>query len=190
LSVLNLAENNLGESVLPEGWTEDYDEDEESVYKHTDGREQKDSPSKPEGIIAIVNAIPDMRAISSVNLLKNDITVEQAEDLVSILKEHPALKSLCGNKGDETELDMSGKMSGAGDAIMLAAEIVDNGALTSLNISDNKLTRGVYSGSGYRDHDGNYATDRTGMCIFIARKLFSDAMMLQVLLSLPMSSPI
>jgi hypothetical protein len=74
-----------------------------------------------------------------VNLVKNDINVEQAEDLVSILKEHPALKSLCGNKGDETELDMSGKMSGAGDAIMLAAEIVDNGVLTSLNVSSNSL---------------------------------------------------
>jgi hypothetical protein len=67
-----------------------------------------------------------------VNLLKNDISVDQAKDLVSILKEHPTLKSLCGNKGDETKLDMSGKMSGAGDAIMFAAEIVDNEALSKL----------------------------------------------------------
>jgi hypothetical protein len=64
-----------------------------------------------------------------VNLLKNSINVEQAQALVIILKEHPALKSLCGNKDDETELDMSRKMSGAGDVIMLAAEAVDNGAL-------------------------------------------------------------
>jgi hypothetical protein len=46
-----------------------------------------------------------------------------------MLKEHPSLKSLCGNRGDETELDMSGKMFGAEDAIMLVAEIVNNGAL-------------------------------------------------------------
>jgi hypothetical protein len=38
-----------------------------------------------------------------VNLLKNKINVTQAENLVRILKEHPTLKSLCGNKGDETE---------------------------------------------------------------------------------------
>jgi hypothetical protein len=61
-----------------------------------------------------------MGAILSVNLLKNDIGVEQVQALVSILKEHPTLKSLCGNNGDETELDMSGKMKGATDIIRLS----------------------------------------------------------------------
>jgi hypothetical protein len=75
----------------------------------------------------------------SVNLLKNHIGVEQAGALVSTLKEHPTLKSLCGNNGDETELDMSGKIEGAEDAIMLATEIVDNGAMTSLNLASNSL---------------------------------------------------
>jgi Ran GTPase-activating protein (RanGAP) involved in mRNA processing and transport len=75
----------------------------------------------------------------SVNLLKNNIGVAQAEKLASILREHPTLKSLCGNSGDETELDMSGKMKGATDAIMLVPEIIGNGALTSLNMSANGL---------------------------------------------------
>jgi hypothetical protein len=79
--------------------------------------------------------IKDNGAILSLNLLKNHIGVEQARGLVIILKEHSALKSLCGNNGDETELDMSGKMDGAEDAIMLAAEIIDNGALIKLDIS-------------------------------------------------------
>ena len=91
------------------------------------------------GVTALANAIPDMRAMSSVNLLKNSIGVEQARTLVIILKEHPTLKSLCGNSGEETELDMSGKGMDAGDAIMLVPEIVDNRALLSLNISDNML---------------------------------------------------
>jgi hypothetical protein len=94
------------------------------------------------------------RAISSVNLLKNDIGVEQAAALVIILKEHPTLKSLCGNKGDETELDMSGKMKGAEDAIMLVPEIVDNGALTSLNLSSTVLT-----GRAANDMSGNTHTE-------------------------------
>jgi hypothetical protein len=57
LSILNLAENSLGALVLPEGWTEYYDEDNDGdVYRHTDGRvEQKDKPGKPEGIIAIAD---------------------------------------------------------------------------------------------------------------------------------------
>jgi hypothetical protein len=83
--------------------------------------------------------IRDNGAISSVNLLKNYIPVEQAKALASILKEHPTLKSLCGNIGEETELDMSGKEMGAGDAIMLAPEIAGNGALTSLNLASNSL---------------------------------------------------
>jgi hypothetical protein len=63
-----------------------------------------------------------------VNLLKNDIPMEQAKALASILKDHPTLKSLCGNNGEETELDMSSKELGAEDAIMLAPEIAGNEA--------------------------------------------------------------
>jgi hypothetical protein len=73
-------------------------------------------------------------ALSSVNLLKNDIDIGQASALVSILKEHPTLKSLCGNTGDETELDMRGKeMSVDGAMSMLALEIINNGALQCID---------------------------------------------------------
>jgi hypothetical protein len=82
----------------------------------------------------------DIRAISSVNLLKNDIDIDQAEALVNMLKAHPTLKSLCGNKDNETALDMSGKMNGAADAIMLVAEIIDNRTLLQLDISDHVLS--------------------------------------------------
>ena len=73
------------------------------------------------------------------NILKNNIGNEQAQNLAAILKEHATLRSLCGNKGDETELDMSGKRMGADGAIMLAPEIVANGALTSLDLSSNRI---------------------------------------------------
>jgi hypothetical protein len=82
----------------------------------------------------------DMRAISSANLLMNNIGTDQAQALANILKEHPTLKSLCGNKGDETELDMSGKKMRTEGAIMLAPEIINNGAMTSLNISSTWLS--------------------------------------------------
>jgi hypothetical protein len=78
----------------------------------------------------------DVRGISSVNLLQNGIAIDQAKALASILKEHPTLKSLCGNEGNETELDMSGKEMDTGAAIMLAAEIVGNQALSYLDISN------------------------------------------------------
>ena len=75
----------------------------------------------------------------SANLLNNDIGAEQARNLAIILKGHATLKSLCGNKGNEAELDMSGKKMGAGGAMMLAPEIVANGALTSVNILSNYI---------------------------------------------------
>jgi hypothetical protein len=90
-----------------------------------------------------------------VNLLQNDIGTDQAKVLVSIIKEHPTLKSLCGNKGDEAELDMSGKNMRAWDAIMLAAEIVDNGALSSLNLASNCLCGLDGDGDGSFDASGN-----------------------------------
>ena len=81
----------------------------------------------------------------SANILYNDIGVEQAKALVNILKEHPTLKSLCGNRGNEPELNMACKCiwrMGADGAIMLAPEIVANGALTSLNVSNNHIGYG------------------------------------------------
>jgi Leucine-rich repeat (LRR) protein len=91
------------------------------------------------GLFALADAIKNNEGLASVNMLGNTIGIEQAQNLVVLLKEHPKLKSLCGNKGDETELDMSRKNMGTEDAIMLAPEIVANRALTSLNISHNNL---------------------------------------------------
>jgi hypothetical protein len=108
-----------------------------------------------------------------VNLLNNEIGVDQAKALASILKEHPTLKSLCGNSGEETELDMSGKGMDAGDVIMLAAEIVDNGALSVLNLASNNLGKLVlpdgwsarYKGKSYQEYahlDGSRQKDHPG----------------------------
>jgi hypothetical protein len=208
MTSLNLADNNIGQLVMSDGWQ--FDEDADEYWKKVEGEEfvEKQLPAgeqlaieSPVGAIAIANAIKDMRALTSlhvrrnsipkkemreimaiamrmdsmqflcevpfkdktlteldvseedlgmegalviaeyldgngailsVNLLKNKIGVDQAKALASILKEHPTLKSLCGNSGEETELDMSGKGMEAEDAIMLAPEIVDNGALTTV----------------------------------------------------------
>jgi hypothetical protein len=76
LMSLNLANNNLGELVLPKGWTKTGDGGmwDPFVFKHADGREQKKDPgSKPEGIISIASVISDMGALTSLNLSSNDI---------------------------------------------------------------------------------------------------------------------
>jgi hypothetical protein len=86
LTSLNLAANNLGELVLPEGWsTKDKGEPWQKNI-HVDGREQKEDPgSKPEGIIAIANAIPNMGAMTSLNLASNKLGVKGAEIIAACL---------------------------------------------------------------------------------------------------------
>jgi hypothetical protein len=109
-----------------------------------------------------------MGVILSVNLLQNYISIDQAEALAIILKEHPTLKSLCGNNGDETELDMSSKMSGGQEStssmmIMLVAEIIDNGALSSLNLASNNLGKALWElQPGNKTHPGEFCNKKSG----------------------------
>jgi hypothetical protein len=109
-------------------------------YTHTDGRVQTEEPEKEaKGAIAVANAIKDMGAISSVNLLKNNISVEQAQELVKIMQSKEKLTTLCGLSRKETMLDFSKQGLGPGDAMLIANDIKDMGALTSLDISSNSL---------------------------------------------------
>ena len=77
-------------------------------------------------------------AMSSLNILKNDIGTEQAQALIKIKQENKLI-TLCGLKGDETELNLCGKMSGAEDALMLAEDIKGNEAMSILNVSNNRI---------------------------------------------------
>jgi hypothetical protein len=141
LSVLNLASNNLGELVLPDGWSIWYEGESYEKYAHLDGREQTDHPGRPDGIIAVANAIKDMGALSSVNVLSNVIPVEQAQELVKIMRSKDTLTTLCGLTGVETKLDFSSQGMGAGDAVLIANDISDMGNILLLNMSSNELKR-------------------------------------------------
>jgi hypothetical protein len=100
-----------------------------------------DSDYEPEmsGVIALADVIPDMRALSSANLLKNHIPVEQAQELVKTMRAKQNLTTLCGLSGKETGLDFSGQDLEAGDAVLIANDIKDNGAMTKFDISSNKI---------------------------------------------------
>jgi hypothetical protein len=87
-------------------------------------------------------------------VLGNKIGIEQAQVLAAILKEHSTLKSLCGHEGDETELNMSGKNIGAAGAIMLAPEIVDNGAMSKFTFSgDENWSKPITMQTGMTEAD-------------------------------------
>lgn len=87
----------------------------------------------------VAKGLQKHKTIVTANLLSNGWGTEQVRKLATILEGHPSLKSLCGNKGVEQELDMSGRYMGAEGAMMLAPEIVANDALTRLDLSDNHL---------------------------------------------------
>ena len=100
--------------------------------------------------------VPTIRALAFVNILSNNIGAEQANKLIAIMASKPNLKTLCGFSGDETELDLSNKGLSAGCGVLVANEVKNNGALTSLNMSDNQL-------GGYEDDDGEWISDMTGI---------------------------
>jgi hypothetical protein len=85
LTSLNLASNNLGELVLPDGWSIKNKGWSYQKYVHADGREQKDHPGKPKDVIALANAIPDMRAMTSLSLASNSLGVEGFKIIAAIL---------------------------------------------------------------------------------------------------------
>jgi hypothetical protein len=65
--------------------------------------------------------------------------VEQAQELVKIMRTKDALTTLCGLTGVETELDFSSQGLGAGDVVLIANDISDMGAMTRLDISKSQL---------------------------------------------------
>jgi hypothetical protein len=154
LTSLDVSNNNLGDLVLPGGWVHDPHCFGLNLhgYTHTaDGTHAKFRPGKPEGVIAVIDALLSS-SLSSVNLLENNISIKDAHTLANILKDETTnIKSLCGNKGDETKLDMGRPCSCRGSAcqrrvfkktdidgaIMLAAEIANNEVLEELSFGNN-----------------------------------------------------
>jgi Ran GTPase-activating protein (RanGAP) involved in mRNA processing and transport len=138
ISVLSLKGNNLranGGKALAEGLSGN------QVIKELNIADNNlaNGGTDMSGVVALADAIPNMGALVSANLFWNDIGANQAHAFASILKEHPALKSLCGNKGDETELDMTGSEIGVEGAIMLAQEFTNNEARKKIAISGNAM---------------------------------------------------
>jgi hypothetical protein len=146
---LNVSSNNLTRGALkPNDWAgKHYEADwgEEDVHWETD----------LSVVVALADAIKDMRAISSVNLLKNRIPVEQAQELVKIMQSKEKLVTMCGLRKDETELDFSGQNLDAGDAVLIANDISDMRALSSLNLASNNI-------GGSSDVCGNFIATPEG----------------------------
>jgi hypothetical protein len=118
----------------------------------------------------------------------NRIGKEMLSKLQEIMRSKPKLISLCGIADDATEADLSGLNMDADDAIVLASELPDKGALTSLNISNNGLSRGAHDGSIHYTEQ-HFTTDTTGNCAHQQEPLLTQ-LILKVLSPLPALSRI
>jgi hypothetical protein len=88
-SSLNLANNNIGVcDIFPEGWTIDGAgwRDPQGNYRSTS--EGPPPGSNSSGVIALANAIPDMGAMTSLNLVSNMLYAEGAKIVAEAIKVH------------------------------------------------------------------------------------------------------
>jgi hypothetical protein len=81
----------------------------------------------------------DNGALSIANVMGNSIGKEMLFKLQEIMRSKPNLVSLCGISDDATGADLSGLGMDADDAIILASELPDKGALIKLDISSNHI---------------------------------------------------
>ena len=135
LTSLDISNNNIGQLVLPEGWTYDSDadssDDEAELFINEDGRRQKAHPGKPEGVIALANSIKNNGVLTSLNISNNALVGEKGTG-----KFTEKTYDSDGDTDEEEEEIMEPDFSGV---VAIADAIPAMGALTSLNLADNRL---------------------------------------------------
>ena len=78
------------------------------------------------------------RALTSVNLLHNDLG-DGAAAVVAAAKQHGNIKTLCGIAEGMGEVDLSGQLLKAPDAVLLSFDLEVNRALNTLDLIGNQL---------------------------------------------------
>ena len=92
-----------------------------------------------EGAKVLSLGLSGNEALSLANVMGNRIGKEMLSNLQEIMRSKPTLISLCGIADDATEVDLSGLGMDADDASILASELPDKRATTSLSLASNSL---------------------------------------------------
>jgi hypothetical protein len=85
------------------------------------------------------------------------------------------LTTLCGLSREETELDFSSQDLGAGDAVLIANDISDMGALTSLNLASNSI--GAYKD---KEHPFKFHATPEGKAFVLGLCRWPNALLLSI----------
>jgi hypothetical protein len=91
-----ISNNTLGQLVPPKGWRVEV-QDGKNAYFGPNGDASWDAPagSKPEGVIAVATAIPNMRAMTTLNLANNELGPKGAKivaEAIKVTKCTPAIR--------------------------------------------------------------------------------------------------
>jgi hypothetical protein len=133
MTSLNLANNDIGRLMPPEDWTIDY---EQGCFRHADGRTSQEMPegSKPFGLIAVTNAIKDMRALTKLDLSFNGLGPEGGKALAVGLKGNRVITEL-NIAINYLGYDVSTGESDTSGAVAIAATIRDMKAILQFTFS-------------------------------------------------------
>lgn len=92
---------------------------------------------KPVDAILVGAEISVHATLTSLNLLNNDMDADAVVRLVELFRTQKTVKTLCGFRSNQTEADLSMQGLKPVDAMLIAAELESNGAMTSLDLSGN-----------------------------------------------------
>jgi hypothetical protein len=123
----------LGEMLKVNNTLTELDISKTALFSSGNSWSGADGPGFAEGIS---KGLVDNGALSIANVMGNRIGKEMLSKLQEIMRSKPNLISLCGIADDATEADLSGLNMDADDAIILASELPDKGALTKFDISN------------------------------------------------------
>jgi hypothetical protein len=135
LTSLDVSGNSIGTIV---GWTHCPKNSPEYRYRHSsDGRGQEQLPDgdelgRPEGAIALANAIKNTRALTKLDISSCNLRTQGTKLLAEALKGNQLITELNIASNQMTWDDMSG-------VIAITDAISDMGTMTSLNLADNSI---------------------------------------------------
>jgi Ran GTPase-activating protein (RanGAP) involved in mRNA processing and transport len=95
------------------------------------------------GVEALAAGFRANRVLTSVNLLQTALGVHGAQTIVAAFEQSRTLETLCGVRQAQTHLDLSSLSLGAGDAILIAADIKASCSLTTCNLLRNNFGTNV-----------------------------------------------
>jgi Ran GTPase-activating protein (RanGAP) involved in mRNA processing and transport len=147
MTELNISNNNLGELVVPDGWKHWPGNEEGKKFKHTDGTYRGTAPDgTTSGAEILADAIKNNGALAKLTFGGNSYKVEDGYDYYLYgegyeTKYKTVTPEAAVLEVGMAEANLSDKNLGVGGAIIVGAWIShkDNGAMTSLNISKNKM---------------------------------------------------